>query len=153
MLFRSILDKNIFNQIVSHNNTLSSLFASSNIQKFSYKGEKELLSEQPINKMFDYDLMDYRRVVSVTDFEEGSTSGINTLFTIEQTLAQQTYFSYAMGNYGFDLVSWYALKEWLELREKLLSTRRSFSFDDRTQYLRLYPEPNGSTRFYGAIAC
>jgi hypothetical protein len=148
-----ILDKNIFDQIVTHNSALSSLFESSVIQRFSYKGEKDALPNQSINKMFDYDLMDYRRVISVTDFEEGSTSGINTLFTIEQTLAQQTYFSYAMGNYGFDLVSWYTLKEWLELREKLLSTRRSFNFDDRTQYLRLYPEPNDSTRFYGAIAC
>ena len=51
--------------------------------------------------VYDYDVMDYRKVMSVTDFEEGSNTGINTLFTLEQTLAQQTYFSYAMGNYGF----------------------------------------------------
>ena len=67
--------------------------------------------------------MDYRKVVDVTDFEEGSTTGINTLFTLEQTLAQQTYFSYAMGNYGFDLVSWYTLKEWIDTREKMLAIR------------------------------
>jgi hypothetical protein len=29
--------------------------------------------------------MDYRKVVDVTEFEEGSTTGINTLFTLEQT--------------------------------------------------------------------
>jgi hypothetical protein len=148
-----ILDKEVRDLIITHNASLSSLFLQSDIQKYSFRGEKEALPNAPINKMFDYDLMDYRRVIAVTDFEEGSTSGINTLFTIEQTLAQQTYFSYAMGNYGFDLVSWYTLKEWLELREKLLSTRRSFDFDDRTQYLRMYPEPNNSTRFYGVIAC
>lgn len=106
-----------------------------------------------INNMFDYDLMDYRKVIGINNFEEGSTTGINTLFTIEQTLAQQTYFSYAMGNYGFDLVSWYTLKEWLEMREKLLALRRSFSFDERTQILQLYPEPNSSTRFYGVVSC
>ena len=105
---------------------------------------------------FDYDIMDYRKVIAVTDFEEGSTTGINTLFTIEQTLAQQTYFSYAMGNYGFDLVSWYTLKNWLETREKLLATRRSYAFDERTQILRMFPQPgsnNSSVRFYGVVSC
>ena len=105
---------------------------------------------------FDYDIMDYRKVIAVTDFEEGSTTGINTLFTIEQTLAQQTYFSYAMGNYGFDLVSWYTLKNWLETREKLLATRRSYTFDERTQILRMFPQPNSNisnVRFYGVLAC
>ncbi len=95
-------------------------------------------------------------VISVTDFEEGSTTGINTLFTIEQTLAQQTYFSYAMGNYGFDLISWYTLKNWLETREKLLATRRSFTFDERTQILRMFPQPGSNVsnvRFYGVLAC
>jgi hypothetical protein len=105
---------------------------------------------------FDYDIMDYRKVIAVTDFEEGSTTGINTLFTIEQTLAQQTYFSYAMGNYGFDLVSWYTLKNWLETREKLLATKRSYTFDERTQLLRMFPQPrsnDSNVRFYGVVSC
>jgi hypothetical protein len=104
------------------------------------------------NNMFDYDVMDYRKVISVTDFEEGSTTGINTLFTIEQTLAQQTYFSYAMGNYGFDLISWYTLKNWLDTREKMLATKRDMKFDDRTQYMVMYPQPNANSRFYGVIS-
>jgi len=105
---------------------------------------------------FDYDVMDYRKVIAVQDFEEGSTTGINTLFTIEQTMAQQTYFSYAMGNYGFDLVSWYVLKDWMEMREKLLATKRSFTFDDRTQTMRMYPQPDArgnGVRFYGVVSC
>ena len=102
--------------------------------------------------VFDYDIMDYRKVVDVTDFEEGSTTGINTLFTLEQTLAQQTYFSYAMGNYGFDLVSWYTLKEWIDTREKILATRRDIKFDPRSQYMQMYPEPGGN-RFYGVVSC
>jgi|TARA_R110001583_G_scaffold48281_2_gene151289 hypothetical protein len=102
--------------------------------------------------VFDYDIMEYRKVVDVTDFEEGSTTGINTLFTLEQTLAQQTYFSYALGNYGFDLVSWYTLKEWMDTREKVLGTRRDVKFDPRSQYLQMYPEP-GSNRFYGVVSC
>jgi hypothetical protein len=102
--------------------------------------------------MYDYDILDYRKVMAITDFQEGSTQGINTLFTLEQTLAQQTYFSYALGNYGFDLVSWYTLKEWIDMREKVLSTKRSYEFDERTQILRIYPQPTTSGgRFYGVL--
>jgi hypothetical protein len=105
---------------------------------------------------FDYDAMSYRKVVDVHDFEEGTSDGVNTLFTIEQTLAQQTYFSYAMGNYGFDLISWYTLKNWLDVREKLLATRRHYTFDPCTQYLAFYPPPRtpgSGSRFWGVVAC
>lgn len=101
-------------------------------------------------------LKTHRKVVDVFAFEEGTTAGINTLFTIEQTLAQQTYFSYAMGKYGFDLVSWYVLKEWLSMREKLLSQKFYFRFNDREQRLFITPEPvreNNRAEFFGAIGC
>jgi hypothetical protein len=91
--------------------------------------------------------------MSVWSFEEGSSSGINTLFTIEQSLAQQTYFSYAMGNYGFDLVSWYVLKNWLDIREKVLAIKRDWTFDERTQTLQMYPAPSINQKFYGAVGC
>ncbi len=111
-------------------------------------------TEIEIPEGWDDLLDDYRRVTDVFAFEEGSTSGINTLFTIEQTLAQQTYFSYAMGNFGFDLTSWYVLKDWLDVREKLLSVKRYFDFNERTQRLHLIPEPQTTdTDFYGAIGC
>lgn len=105
---------------------------------------------------YDYLMDSYRKVISVTDFEEGSSSGVNTLFTIEQTMAQQTYFSYSMGNYGFDLISWYVLKNWLETREKTLALRRDIQFDERTQYMRITPQPkmgSSPSRFYGAVSC
>lgn len=113
-------------------------------------------SQDKFVNSFDYDAMDYRKVIDIYDFEEGSSTGVNTLFTIEQTLAQQTYFSYAMGNYGFDLISWYVLKNWLEVREKLLAIRRHLTFDPRTQYLVMYPPPRtpgSGSRFYGVVAC
>lgn len=112
-------------------------------------------SEISLLNSYDYLVKDYRKVIAVVDFEEGSTTGVNTLFTIEQTLAQQTYFSYAMGNYGFDLVSWYVLKNWLDTREKVLSLKRDLLFDERTQYLKMTPQPGmaSSTQFYGTIAC
>lgn len=94
-----------------------------------------------------------RKVIDIYSHEESTSDSMNTLFTIEQTLAQQTYFSYAMGNYGFDLVSWYILKQWLETREKMLSTKRYFIFDERTQHMRLIPEPKTGERFYGVVSC
>jgi len=137
------------NQILTTSAYLSVInFNGQLAQYFTPTGQQQ----QTVNS-FDYDAMDYRKVIDVIEFEEGSTTGINTLFTIEQTLAQQTYFSYAMGNYGFDLISWYVLKNWLEMREKLLATRRSILFDERTQYMTMYPAPKKDTRFYGIVAC
>lgn len=102
---------------------------------------------------FDNLLNSTRKVVDVYSFEEGTTSGINTLFTIEQTLAQQTYFSYAMGKYGFDLVSWYTLKEWMNVRNKMLSTKYCWRFDEREQRMFMTPDPTSHTRaqFWGAV--
>lgn len=135
---------------------LTSFFTPSQKQNFTVEGTTTGKRDEFMNS-FDYDTMDYRKVISVQDFEEGSSTGINTLFSIEQSLAQQTYFSYAMGNYGFDLISWYVLKDWMEMREKLLAQKRSYTFDDRTQMLRMYPQPRSgsgsSQRFYGVISC
>ena len=156
-----ILNYSLYNQMITafaadpvlHVIPISSYFVSSYKPELTTMGEKTGQETVIYNNMFDYDMMDYRKVIAVTDFEEGTTTGINTLFTIEQTLAQQTYFSYAMGNYGFDLISWYTVKNWLETREKVLATKRSFEFNERTQYMRIYPEPNDSVRFYGVLNC
>lgn len=145
-----IVDKTLYSSITSFNSNLSSVFRTSVKRGVSLQSQDTNAVEY--SNVFDYDVMDYRKVISVTEFEEGSNQGVNTLFTLEQTLAQQTYFSYAMGNYGFDLVSWYTLKEWLDTREKLLAIRRDLKFDERTQYLQMYPQP-GSSRFYGVVSC
>jgi hypothetical protein len=113
----------------------------------------QLTATNPIIGRFDSLTRQSRKVIDVYSHEESSSSSLNTLFTIEQTLAQQTYFSYAMGNYGFDLISWYILKQWLETREKMLSTKRYFKFNERTQHLLLIPEPRTGERFYGVVSC
>jgi hypothetical protein len=156
LAFNTTIDENNYNILISSaNNLAKSYFCESITEGVSNSCAQQCSPNSSIlySSMFDYDIMDYRKVISVTDFEEGSTSGINTLFTIEQTLAQQTYFSYAMGNYGFDLISWWTVKNWLETREKVLAIRRAYEFDERTQYLKMYPEPTDSVRFYGALAC
>ena len=150
----SVYSDGIFiNQILTESDYLSVINFNSAIEPTLKPTEISQLSGM---NSFDYDLMDYRKVVDIYDFEEGTSTGINTLFTIEQTLAQQTYFSYAMGNYGFDLISWYVLKEWLEMREKLLAQKRHLSFDPRTQYMTMYPPPRtpgSGHRFFGVVAC
>jgi len=152
-----VIDSTIYNFITNQNASLAQYFTQSVQTSITQLGEAVANKGVGFLNSFDYDVMDYRKVIAVVDFEEGSTTGINTLFTIEQTLAQQTYFSYAMGNYGFDLISWYVLKDWLKMREKLLSTKPSYDFDDITQLLRLYPQPkssrDSSTQYYGVIQC
>ena len=145
-----LIDESLYTDIVTHNASLSSAFKQDKRSPLSLEGEKTEVDTYQV--AYDYDTLDYRKVVEVTDFEEGSSTGINTLFTLEQTLAQQTYFSYSMGNYGFDLVSWYTMKEWIDTREKVLSTKREVRFDPRTQYMKMTPQPNRS-RFYGVLSC
>ena len=113
----------------------------------------QLTSTSPIIGRWDSLTRQSRKVMDVHSYDESTSSSLNTLFTIEQTLAQQTYFSYAMGNYGFDLISWYILKQWLETREKMLSTKRYFKFNERTQHLLMIPEPKTSEKFYGVLTC
>ena len=156
-----IIDGTIYDKIIEDLPALSSSFIVQPVKSFSILGSASGADSPNTDtsyfNSYDYDVMDYRKVIAVQDFEEGSSTGINQLFTIEQTLAQQTYFSYAMGNYGFDLISWYVLKDWMEMREKLLATKRSYSFDDRTQILRMYPQPRSGSgsaeRFYGVVMC
>ena len=113
----------------------------------------QLTATSPIIGRFDSLTRQNRKVIDVHSYDESTSSSLNTLFTIEQTLAQQSYFSYAMGNYGFDLISWYILKQWLETRSRMLSTKRYFTFNDRTQHLIMIPEPKAGEQFYGVLSC
>jgi hypothetical protein len=110
-----------------------------------------LTTQNTVIGNFDELTKQYRKVISVYSFDESSNSSVNTLFSIEQTLAQQTYFSYSMGNYGFDLISWYILKQWLETRSKMLALSRRFKFDAKTQHLLMLPEPKPTETFYGVL--
>lgn len=140
-----------FFQLTAFNSDLTGLFRETPRQSFTIQCEPQD-NVTSYNNMFDYDVLDYRKVVDVVSFEEGSSTGVNTLFTLEQTMAQQTYFSYALGNFGFDLTTWHVMKDWQETREKVLAIRRDIHFDNRTQYLRLYPQPK-NTQFVGVLEC
>lgn len=133
---------------------------------FSYTPEMHTTSTTGVTGLsgsFDYDLNTYRKVVDVFSVAEGENSGINSLFTLEQGMAQQVYSTFMLGNVGFDLVTWHALKNWLDDRGKMLGQMVYFRFNPMDQYLRLVPEPRiastqGSVHltggsYYGLIGC
>jgi hypothetical protein len=102
---------------------------------------------------YDFDMDNYRKVIDVFSFSEGNNSGVNTLFTIEHTIAQQAYFGHLLGNVGYDLITWQALKTWLDTRDKLLALTPYFRFYPETQILKLIPEPGRTSTYYGLLGC
>ncbi|NCX56469.1 MAG: hypothetical protein EBW87_04635 [Burkholderiaceae bacterium] len=114
-----------------------------------YKGT----TTQGISAAYDYDLASYRKVVDCFEFSKGEDTGINTLFTLEQAMAQQIYSSYMIGNFGFDLVTWEVLKGFIDTRNKVLALQAQFRFDSRTQLLRIMPEPKSTHTYLGIVGC
>lgn len=102
---------------------------------------------------FDYDLASRRKVIDVFEFSKGEDTGINTLFTLEQAMAQQIYSSYMIGNFGFDLITWEVLKGFIDTRNKVLALTDHVRFDPRTQLLRLIPEPRPNHTYLGIVGC
>jgi hypothetical protein len=102
---------------------------------------------------YDYDLNSYRRVLDCFSFTYGETTGINTLFTLEQAMAQQIYSSYMVGNFGFDLVTWEVLKGFIDTRNKVLAMTPHYRFDPKNQILRIIPEPIPEQTYMGVVGC
>ena len=102
---------------------------------------------------YDYDLNSYRRVLDCFAFTYGETTGINTLFTLEQAMAQQIYSSYMVGNFGFDLITWETLKGFIDTRNKVLAMTPHYRFDPRNQILKIIPEPIPEQTYMGVVGC
>jgi hypothetical protein len=96
----------------------------------------------------DYDLQDWRKVIDVRNIEVGENNGANLLFTVQYAMVQQMGALMHSGglNKGFDLITWYAMNEFLELRNKMLSLKQYTRFDPNTQILRIFPEPTGANQ-------
>tara|TARA_X000001382_G_scaffold2023_2_gene2427 strand:- start:1763 stop:3064 length:1302 start_codon:yes stop_codon:yes gene_type:complete len=137
--------------VIPKTNKTGTVNANRNATTITDTTTQNITTTSPIIANFDDLTKQYRKVIDVYSFDESSNTSVQNLFTIEQSLAQQTYFSYAMGNYGFDLISWYILKQWLETRSKMLAIQRSFKFNERTQHINLYPEPKVGEQFYGVF--
>jgi len=102
---------------------------------------------------YDYDLNSYRIVFVCFSFTYGETTGIYTLFTLEQAMAQQIYSSYMIGNFGFDLVTWEVLKGFIDTRNKVLAMTPHYRFDPKNQILRIIPEPIPEQTYLGIVGC
>lgn len=103
----------------------------------------------------DIDLEDYRRVIDIINIEEGDTQGTNLLFSMQYSMMQQLgvlFYSGGMSK-GFDLITWYNMNEFLELRNKLLAMKSYFRFDPHTQILRITPEPDPKSRYWALVEC
>ena len=106
-----------------------------------------------VSSGYDYDMGAYRRVLDCFAFTYGETTGINTLFTLEQALASNIYSSYMVGNFGFDLVTWEVLKGFIDTRNKVLAMTPHYRFDPKTQILRIIPEPIPEQTYMGIVGC
>jgi len=77
-----VINQTTFALISSHNNNLSAgtfgTFKETTPTTLTIEGYDS--TAQYYQNVFDYDIMEYRKVVDVVDFEEGSTTGINTLW-------------------------------------------------------------------------
>ena len=112
------------------------------------------LTNPSLSASYDFDMDDYRKVIDVFSYEEGSNNGVNTLFTIEHTIAQQAYFGHLLGSVGYDLITWQAMKTWIDTREKLLALKPYIRFYPETQMLKILPEPNALlSPYYGLVGC
>lgn len=139
-----------YDNIVGYNPALCSFFKVSREKEFTVEGE---LAEDvtQYENAFDYDLMDYRRVVEITGYEESSNRNLTSLFSFESALASQAYYTYQFSLRGFDLLSFHTLHEFLKTRRRVLALDRSFYFDKHTQYFTLLPQPRPGMSFYGVL--
>lgn len=106
-----------------------------------------------LSAVMDYDLASYRKVIDIFEFAKGEDTGINTLFTLEQAMANNIYSSYMLGNFGFDLITWETLKGFIDTRKKVLAQEPRYIFDPRKQLLRLIPEPIAEHTYLGVVGC
>jgi len=120
---------------------------------FTASYEMRTSGVESLSASFDYDLASKRKVIDVFEFSKGEDTGINTLFTLEQAMAQQIYSSYMIGNFGFDLITWEVLKGFIDTRNKVLALQAQFRFDNRTQILRIMPEPSSDHTYLGVVGC
>lgn len=159
----SIISEKFFEFLTKKRNYHYQLFKKSKDQVFTIGGEKQQLYNQTehqrkreslqYNKMFDYDIMDYRKVSQVVGYNESGVSSITSLYNFDTSLAQQFFYTNQFNHRSFGLVSWYALHQWRNTYQKLLATKRGYRFNKDTQYLTLTPQPKQGERFFGIVEC
>ena len=159
----SIISEKLYEYLVTKRKYPKEMFKKSKDKVVTLGGEKQEIyketdlgnKREPIeyNKMFDYDIMDYRKVVSVVNYSESGVSSITSLYNFDTSLAQQVFYTNQFNHRSFGLTTWYALHEWRNLYEKMLAVKRGWHFNKDTQYLTLTPQPKIGERFFGIVEC
>lgn len=159
----SIISEKLYKYLVTKRKYNTEMFKKSKDTVFTLGGERQELhtetdlgrEREPLqyNKMFDYDILDYRKVVSVVNYSESGVSSITSLYNFDTSLAQQFFYTNQFNHRSFGLTTWYALHEWRNLYEKMLAVKRGWSFNKDTQYLTLTPQPRMGERFFGIVEC
>ena len=159
----SIISKDFMEFLVYKRRYNTEMFKKSKDAIFTIGGEKQEIYTDgefgkeresiQYNKMFDYDIMDYRKVVSVVNYSESGVSSITSLYNFDTSLAQQFFYTNQFNHRSFGLTTWYALHEWRNLYEKMLAVKRGWHFNKDTQYLTLTPQPKMGERFFGIVEC
>ena len=159
----SIISEKLYEYLVTKRKYPKEMFKKSKDKVVTLGGEKQEIyketdlgsKREPIeyNKMFDYDILDYRKVVSVVNYSESGVSSITSLYNFDTSLAQQFFYTNQFNHRSFGLTSWYALHEWRNLYEKMLAVKRGWHFNKDTQYLTLTPQPKIGERFFGIVEC
>ena len=94
----SIISEKLYKYLVTKRKYNTEMFKKSKDTVFTLGGERQELhtetdlgrEREPLqyNKMFDYDIMDYRKVVSVVNYSESGVSSITSLYNFDTSLAQ-----------------------------------------------------------------
>jgi hypothetical protein len=78
-------------------------------------------------------------VFAINENKAGATGGINTLFSVQNQLYNEGLFPPFVAGGGW--VTYELSMQYIELIERLMSTRFSFEYNQRTKQLGLIPDP------------
>lgn len=142
-----------YDAITTYNPLIADSFKIDKGQDWTLNGERVETQPEQYENAFDYDLMDYRKVCEVIDFNKSSNRSLTSLFSFESAIASQAYNMYQFSLRGFDLLSFHNLHEFMKTRERTLALGTTYNFNPRTQYLTLYPQPKIDTQYYAVLQC
>lgn len=148
-----ILSQEQYDEVVTYNPATADHFKINREPDWTLEGERMEVQPEQYENAYDYDLMDYRKVSAVIDFNKSSNRSLTSLFSFESAIASQCYNMYQFSLRGFDLLSFHNLHEFMKTRNRTLALDTTFNFDPRTQYLTLYPPPKIDTSYYAVLRC
>lgn len=148
-----VLTAEDYDRITTASPNTAEFFTIDRDSDFTMEGKRQEEQPEQFENAYDYDLMDYRKVCEVVDYQESSNRNLTSLFSFESALASQAYYTYQFSLKGFDLLSFHTLHEFLKTRDRTLALTRTYKFNPRTQQFYLMPQPREGMHFFAVILC